>query len=171
METRLARPDDASAIAEIYNHAVTTSTAVFDLRPRTLAEQREWLAQRSGAHAVIVAIGTVDTDANTHREGVLGFASLSPYRDRPAYATTVESSVYVHPEHHGQGIGRVLLARLVEVATEHGFHTMIARIADGNEASIALHRAVGFDLVGREREVGRKFGRWLDVVVMQRLLS
>jgi phosphinothricin acetyltransferase len=166
VETRLARLDDASAIAEIYNHAVTTSTAVFDLRPRTLAEQQEWLAQRSGAHAVIVATADPGDDPT-----ILGFASLSPYRDRPAYATTVESSVYVHPEHHGQGIGRTLLERLVAVATEHGFHAMIARIADGNEASIALHRAVGFDLVGREREVGRKFGRWLDVVVMQRLLS
>jgi phosphinothricin acetyltransferase len=166
VETRLARLDDAAAIAAIYNHAVTTSTAVFDLRPRTLAEQQEWLTSRSGVHAVIVA-----TEQPAPGSPVLGFASLSPYRDRPAYATSVESSVYVHPDHVGQGIGRVLLQRLVEVATDHGFHAMIARIADGNEASIALHTAVGFELVGREREVGRKFGRWLDVVVMQRLLS
>ena len=166
MEIRLAQIDDAATIAEIYNHAVTTSTAVFDLRPRTLAEQKAWMTQRSGVHAVIVA-----TDDEVAGTPVRGFASLSPYRDRPAYATSVESSVYVHPDHLGAGIGRQLLERLVEVATEHGFHTMIARIADGNEASIALHQAVGFGLVGREREVGRKFGRWLDVVVMQRLLS
>jgi phosphinothricin acetyltransferase len=166
METRLARLDDAAAIADIYNHSVVSSTAVFDLRPRTLAEQQEWLTQRSGVHAVIVA-----TEDERPAAPVLGFASLSPYRTRPAYATSVESSVYVHPDHLGLGIGRRLLERLVEVATEHGFHTMIARIADGNEASIALHRAVSFEMVGREREVGRKFGRWLDVVVMQRLLS
>lgn len=162
METRLARIDDATAIAEIYNHAVSTSTAVFDLRPRTLTEQQDWLTQRSGVHVVIVA-----TDDDT----VTGFASLSQYRPRPAYATTVESSVYVHPDRQGKGVGRLVLSRLVEVAIEHGFHTMIARIADGNEASIALHEAVDFETIGREREVARKFGRWLDVVVMQRLLS
>lgn len=162
MELRLAQPDDAAGIAEIYNHAVTTSTAVFDLRPRSLAEQRAWLADRSGAHAVVVAV-----DGTT----VVGFASLSPYRDRPAYTTTVESSVYVREGHQGRGIGRALMERLLEQATDHGFHAAIARIVDDNEASIALHQAVGYEIVGREREVGRKFNRWLDVVVMERLLG
>jgi L-amino acid N-acyltransferase YncA len=130
--------------------------------PRSEAEQRAWLAERSGAHAVVVA---ADGDE------VLGFGTLSPYRDRPAYTTTVEDSVYVRRDVQGRGVGRALLGELVEVATASGFHTVIARVVGGHEASLALHRAHGFELVGTEREVGRKFNRWLDVVVLQRLLD
>ena len=100
-----------------------------------------------------------------------GFASLSPWRDRPAYATTVEDSVYVHRDHQGQGVGRALLEELVAIATAHGFHACMARIVGGHDASIALHAACGFEVVGTEREVGRKFGQWLDVVLMERLLT
>ena len=100
-----------------------------------------------------------------------GFASLSPYRDRPAYRTTVEDSVYVDRRHQGRGIGRRLLGELLDRATESGFHAVMARIVGGHEASIALHRSLGFEVVGTEREVGRKFNRWLDVVLMQRLLQ
>lgn len=162
MQTRLATLADAEAIREIYTLEVTTSTVTFDLVPRTLAEQEEWLAKRSGAHAVLVAEEAGE---------VLGFASLSPYRDRAAYATTVEDSVYVARAHQGRGVGRLLLGDLVAVARQHGFHSMIARIVGGHEASIGLHASVGFEVVGIEREVGRKFGQWLDVVVMQRMLS
>ena len=101
---------------------------------------------------------------------VVGFASLSPYKERAAYSTTVEDSVYVHADHTGRGIGRLLLGRLVDIARESGFHSVIARIEAGGVASRALHTACGFDLVGVERQVGRKFGRWLDVVVMQLVL-
>ena len=104
-------------------------------------------------------------------DDVVGFGSLSPYRDRPAYATTVEDSVYVRDDQRGKGIGRLLLDGLLDVAVSHGFHCVIARIVAENEASIALHRAAGFEVVGTEREVGRKFRRWLDVVVLQKLLS
>jgi L-amino acid N-acyltransferase YncA len=162
VDIRLARLDDAASIADIYNHAVTTTTAVFDLVPRTLAEQEAWLSARSGAHVVLVATG---------EDGLLGFASLSPYHARPAYRTTVESSVYVREDHQGEGIGRQLVEHLLEVAVEHGFHAVIARIAGDNEPSVALHESLGFSVVGREREVGRKFGRWLDVVIMERLLT
>jgi phosphinothricin acetyltransferase len=96
---------------------------------------------------------------------------VSPYRTRPAYATTVEDSVYVRADCRGRGVGKVLLTDLVDLAQAHGFHAVMARIADHQDASMALHRACGFELVGVEREIGRKFGRWLDVVVMQRLLS
>lgn len=162
MEIRLAELDDAEAIRGIYNNEVLRSTVTFDLRPRSLEEQRQWLAARSGAHVVVVAIDDADE--------VVGFASLSPFRDRPAYSTSVEDSVYVRGDQRGNGVGRALLEELVKLATTHGFHTMLARIVGGHEASIALHRAVGFEVVGTEREVGRKFGRWLDVMVMQRLL-
>ena len=159
---RLATLADAEAIRRIYNHEVTTSTATADIEPRSLDEQQAWIAQRSGAHAVLVAEG----------EGtILGFASLSPYRDRPAYRTTVEDSVYVHQSHQGRGIGRALMLELIDTARDRGFHAMMARIIGDQSASIGLHTAVGFEIVGREKEVGRKFSRWLDVVLMQRLLS
>jgi len=159
---RLATLDDADAIREIYNHEVLTSTATFDLVPRSAQDQRTWLHERSGAHAVVVAVD--DADA------VCGFGSLSPYRPRPAYATSVEDSVYVSPDHQGEGVGKLLLGGLVERAEQHGFHTVVARIVGGHDASIALHRSLGFDHVGTERQIGRKFGQWLDVVVMQKLL-
>lgn len=161
MRARLATIDDAEPTRAIYNLEVTESTVTFDLVPRTLEEQQEWLTARSGAHAVLVA---------EQDDEVTGFASLSPFRDRPAYSTTVENSVYVRRDQRGTGVGKFLLSELITLATSHGFHAMIARIVGGHEASIALHRALGFEVVGTEREVGRKFGRWLDVLEMQRLL-
>jgi phosphinothricin acetyltransferase len=158
----LATIADAEAIRQIYNLEVTTSTVTFDLVPRTLPQQEEWLAKRSGAHAVLVA-----EDADE----IIGFASLSPYRDRAAYATTVEDSVYVARSHQGQGVGKRLLGDLVGLAEQHGFHSMMARIVGGHDASINLHRSVGFTVVGVEHEVGRKFNQWLDVVLMQRMLG
>lgn len=162
MLTRLATLDDAEPIRQIYNLEVTTSVATFDLVPRSLEAQRAWQSARSGAHAVLVA-----EDAGE----VVGFGSLSPWRDRPAYATTVEDSVYVHRDHHGQGVGKALLSELVSTAIAHGFHACMARIVGGHEASIALHLACGFEIVGTEREVGRKLNRWLDVVLMERMLA
>lgn len=163
MLIRPADLGDAEAIAEIYNREVLGSTATFDLVPRSIDEQRSWLLERSGAHAVIVA---VDDDLGA----VAGFASLSPFRSRPAYSTTVESSVYVHHEFRQRGIAKALMTELSTTAKSHGFHSMVARISDSQGASLALHESLGFALVGVEREVGRKFGRWLDVSVMQVLL-
>ncbi len=159
---RPAQRRDAEAIRAIYNLEVVESTVTFDLVARTLDEQVVWLDDHAGAHPAIVA-----TDATGR---IAGFGSLSPYRDRPAYSTTVEDSVYVHRDHRGAGIGRLLLDELVRLGRAHGFHSAIARIVGGHEASIALHERCGFSVVGTEREVGRKFGIWLDVVLMQRLL-
>ena len=159
---RLATVDDAEAIRRIYNHEVEHTTHTFDLVPRSLEEQEAWLREREGALGVVVA----EVDGT-----VAGFASLSPYRPRAAYRTSVESSVYVEEQAQGRGLGRRLMAELVELAAARGFHTMVARIAGGHEASIRLHETAGFTVVGVEREVGRKFGAWLDVVVMQRMLS
>jgi L-amino acid N-acyltransferase len=158
---RLARPEDAEAIRAIYNLEVTESTVTFDLVPRTLADQQAWLTEHDGVHPAVVA----ELDGE-----VVGFGSLGPYRSRPAYATTVEDSVYVRRDVRGVGCGRAILGELVRLGTVHGFHAVMARIVGGHEASIGLHTACGFGLIGVEREVGRKFGRWLDVVLMQRML-
>jgi len=159
--TRLAEPRDAEATRAIYNVEVASSTVTFDLVPRTAAEQLAWIEEHSGGHPAIVAVDD---------ETIVGFASLSPYRPRPAYAPTVEDSVYVHRDRRGAGVGRLLLTDLVTLARDHGFHSVIARIVGEHDASIALHRACGFEQIGREREVGRKFGQWLDVVLMQKML-
>jgi L-amino acid N-acyltransferase len=159
---RLATGVDAEPIRAIYNREVAESTNTFDLVPRSAQDQAEWLRAHEGAHPAVVAVGPDG--------GVVGFGSISPFKERPAYATTVENSVFVHVDHRGRGVGKAILAELVRLATSHGFHAMIARIVGGNEASIRTHAACGFELVGVEREVGRKFGRWLDVVEMQRLL-
>lgn len=161
MQIRDAELDDAEAIASIYNLEVRETTATFDLEPRSLSAQRQWLQQRSGAHIVLVAEAAGE---------VLGFASLSPYKDRPAYNTTVESSVYVRRDARGKGVAKALMNELVETARTHGFHSIVARISDSQGPSLALHRSLNFQLVGIEREVGRKFGRWLDVSVMQAML-
>jgi L-amino acid N-acyltransferase YncA len=160
VDVRLARVADAEAIRTIYNVEVATTTT-FDLVPRTLEAQEQWLAEHAGAHPAVVA-----EDAGR----VVAFGSLSPFRDRPAYSTTVEDSVYVAAAERGRGAGGAVLAELVRLGRAHGFHSVIARIVGDNQTSIALHRGCGFELVGVEREVGRKFGRWLDVVEMQRLL-
>lgn len=160
---RLATGVDAAAIAEIYNREVTETTATFDLVPRTVEAQRDWLAARSGAFAAIVGV-----DPTTRQ--VVAFASLSPYKERAAYRTTVENSIYVHRDFGGRGVGKQMLTHLIGVARESGFHSIIARIEASSDASRALHAACGFELVGIERQVGRKFKRWLDVAVMQLLL-
>ena len=162
MRIRLVRPTDAEPIRVIYNAEVTGSTATFDLVPRTPEEQQAWMAEHRGPHPAVVAVDDGDL--------VLGFGSLSMFRNRPAYATTVENSVYVDASRRGAGVGKALLDELVVLAGQHGFHTLIARVGGGNEASIGLHLACGFEMVGVEREVGRKFNRWLDVSVLQRLL-
>jgi L-amino acid N-acyltransferase YncA len=162
LHLRLADRRDAEAIRSIYNPEVLESTVTFDLVPRTIEDQLAWLDDHSGGHPAIVA-----TDGAGE---VIGFGSLSSYRPRAAYSTTVEDSVYVHRDVRGAGVGAALLGELVRLGTAHGFHSAIARIVGNHEASIALHSGCGFSTIGTEREVGRKFGRWLDVVLMQRML-
>ena len=162
MHLRLAERRDAEALRSIYNPEVLESTVTFDLVPRSVEEQAAWLDEHAGGHPAIVA-----TDADGD---VVGFGSLSPYRPRAAYSTTVEDSVYVRRDCRGAGVGSALLDELVRLGTAHGFHSAIARIVGHHEGSIALHARCGFETIGTEREVGRKFGRWLDVVLMQRML-
>lgn len=162
-QIRTVEPADGEAIRAIYNREVTGSTVTFDMVERTPEEQAAWIADHLGGHPAIVAVDEASGQ-------VIGFASLSPYRPRPAYATTVEDSVYVRDDQRGTGVGRALLDEIVRRAASHGYHSVIGRIVGDHTASIALHEACGFVEVGREREVGRKHGRWLDVVLMQRML-
>jgi L-amino acid N-acyltransferase YncA len=166
---RLATVEDAEAIRDIYNVEVEASTVTFDLIARTEAEQRVWMHDHSGAYPCIVAIATNEEFFETG--AVLGYASLSPFRDRPAYATTVENSVYVDRSARGLGLGKVLLLAILEAAKNQGFHSVIARITGHNGLSVTLHQQVGFEVVGLEREVGRKHGVWLDVIELQLLLD
>ncbi len=166
MAIRPATVLDAEAICQIYNTEVETSTSTMDLVPRTLDEQRRWLEERSGAFTALVAV-----DPDPSSGGVVGFAALSPYKERAAYRPTVEDSVYVRADQLGRGVGSLLLRTVIEVAADSGFHSIIARISSTSEASQALHRSCGFRDIGREIEVARKFNRWIDVMVMQRMLQ
>jgi phosphinothricin acetyltransferase len=174
MQIRLAASGDAEAIRAIYNVEVLQSTNTFDMVPRTKAEQKAWLEEHRGVHPAIVATEPADSASIGHPgaqgEFILGFGSLSSYRERAGYAATAENSVYVDRRQRGKGVGRALLAELLVLASAHGFHSVIARVAGHNEVSIGLHQAAGFELVGVEREVGRKHRQWLDVVELQRLL-
>ena len=163
---RLATVADAEQIRAIYNHEVLHTAATFDLVPRSQGDQVAWLAARSGAFSTIVAVDPTDPDGE-----VVGFGALSPYKERAAYRTSVEDSVYVRRDRNGQGIGTLLVTELLRIAATSGFHAVFARINASGEGSIALHRKCGFELVGVEREVGRKFNRWHDVALMQHLIS
>ena len=173
MRIRLAEPDDIESICAIYNAEVAESLVTFDIVPWSVADRVVWLDRHRGAHPAVVAVdepGIADELIGAHGEAVLGFGSLSPFRDKPAYATTVENSVYVARHCRRGGVGRALLEELIRLAAEHGFHAIIARTEGSNTASTDLHLACGFEMVGVEREVGRKHGRWLDVVELQRML-
>ncbi len=160
---REATSDDAEAIRAIYNHEVENETSTMDLVSRTLEVQREWIVARSGAFCAIVAVDTAGD--------ILGFGALSEYKDRSGYRSTVENSVYVRRDVARRGIGTQLLSHLIETATISGFHSIIARIEAQSTASRRLHESCGFELVGIEKQVARKFGKWLDIAVMQCSLS
>jgi len=162
----LAGATHAEGTLAIYNREIESGTATFEMTSRSVAEQLEWINGHSGAHPAVVAVAPDESG----REVVVGFGSLSPYRPRAAYSTTVEDSVYVAESSQRLGIGRAILEELLRLAEAHGFHAVIARITGENAASVALHAACGFEMIGTEREVGRKFGRWLDVVCMERLI-
>jgi L-amino acid N-acyltransferase YncA len=173
MRIRLTEVADAEAIRTIYNVEVLDSTNTFDMVPRTRAEQEAWILGHSGVHPALVATedrAGVDGAVGANGEVVLGFGSLSAFHERSGYSATAENSVYVDRAQRGKGVGRALLAELLVLASAHGFHSVIARIAGHNEISIGLHKAAGFELVGVEREVGRKHRQWLDVVELQLLL-
>jgi L-amino acid N-acyltransferase YncA len=159
---RPAETADVTAIADIYSDAVLNSTATFDVEPWTPERRDQWFSEHSHPYAVLVAV---------RGGGVVGWAALSPFQRKPAYRFAGETSLYVRAEHRAEGIGALLLARLLETAVTNGFHGVFARIVGDNPASLRLHHRFGFRRVGVEREVGYKFDRWLDVIVMQKLLA
>jgi L-amino acid N-acyltransferase YncA len=161
---RPAVPGDIEAITRIYAEAVERGTATFEIKAPDAAEMGRRL------HAVI-AEGYPYLVAE--RAGVVaGYAYAGPYHSRPAYRWTVENTIYVDPQRHRAGLGRLLMAGLIAQAEQRGFRQMIAVIGDtANAASLALHAAVGFRRIGTLQSVGFKHGRWLDVVVMQRPLG
>ena len=149
---------DLRAIVEIYNEAVLHTTATFDTVTKTVEEQRGWYDKHGGKYPILVA----EEDKN-----VIGWASLSQYSDRCAYADTAEASIYIQEGHKGKGLGRTLSDAILNAGKDAKMHTVILRIAEGNEASIKLAKSLGFKDVGTMKEVGKKFGKLLDVIIMQ----
>jgi phosphinothricin acetyltransferase len=159
MIIREATQADAAGILEIHNAAIATSTAIWTDQLVDLADRQAYLADHAaGGHAVLVS---------EHEGTIVGYASFGTWRQKNGYRNTVDDSVYIRDGHQGQGIGRALLTELIEVARHRGFHVMIADIESGNAGSIRLHEQLGFVVCGNIREVGTKFGRWLDLTILQ----
>lgn len=161
---RPATAGDLPAINSIYNHFVLHSTCTYQEVPSTAEERAAWLAAHGPEHPVTVAERVSGGE-------VIGWGSLSRFHARSAYRRTVENSVYVRHDLHRQGLGRALLEDLIVRGKAAGHHTILALIDASQGGSVALHRACGFETVGHLKEVGFKFGRWLDVVYMQRMLK
>lgn len=160
--TRHATLDDLGIITKIYNDAIHKTVATFDTKPKILEEQRVWFNEHGPKNPIMVA----------EQDGlIIGWASLSTWSDRCAYSDTAEVSLYVIEEHQGKGIGRKLLEAIVKEGQKIGLHTVIARITEGNEVSVHLHKSLGFEHIGIMKEVGRKFGKLLDVYLMQKIYN
>jgi phosphinothricin acetyltransferase len=161
LQIRTATRSELPAINAIYNHYVLHSTCTYQLEPETSSDRERWFEAHVGPHPVTVA----EADGQ-----VVGWGSLSPYHRRAAYARTVENSVYVSHDLHRRGIGSAIMADLIGRARHLGHHTIVALIDGEQAASVTLHAHFGFVKVGHMRELGHKFGRWLDVIYMQLML-
>jgi len=162
MNIRPATRADLPAILEIYNEAVLNTTASYDYEPRTLEHRTAWFEDHQKTNLPVF----VAEDASGR---IAGWSALNRYHERVGYRFTAENSVYVAADQRGRGIGKLLLAPLIPAARERGLHAIIAAIDAANEASIRLHAAFGFERVGHFKQVGHKFGRWLDVIYMEKL--
>jgi phosphinothricin acetyltransferase len=151
---------DLPGITVIYNEAILETIATFDTTPKTEDEQKTWFMEHGKENPLVVA----------EQSGVIvGWVALSKWSDRCAYSDAAEISLYVKKEYQGKGIGRKLMQAVLDKGRKAGLHTVLARIAEGNEASLHLHQTMGFKHVGVMKEIGRKFGRLLDVYLMQKL--
>lgn len=158
LQVRLAAESDVPAILRIYNEAVLTTTATFDTNPESIEQRLAWFRQHDARHPILVVV---------YDGAVRGWASLSEWSTRCAYANTVEDSIYIEEAFQGRGAGKLLLARLIDAGRQARMRTIIARIATTQDVSIRLHAQAGFAAVGTMREVGEKFGKLLDVCIMQ----
>jgi L-amino acid N-acyltransferase len=159
-----AQPTHIPAILDIYNDAVLNTTASWDYEPATLEQRTAWFEQhQTQGFPVLVAL---DEDNR-----VVGWGSLGKFRDKIGYQHTVEHSVYVISDRRGQGIGRLILQALINEARRLGKHVIIGGVELSNEASLKLHRHMGFEEVAHFKQVGYKFDRWLDIVFLQRILA
>jgi L-amino acid N-acyltransferase len=159
---RRAELSDLEAMTEIYNEAILTTTATFDTETKTVADRVAWFEHHDERHPILVAV--VDGK-------VVGWSSLSRWSDRKAYDNTAETSFYVKSEYRGRGIGRALKQATIAEARRLGMHTLLARVVAGNDASLYLNENCGFVQIGTMREVGLKFGRLLDVIMLQLMLN
>ena len=160
VEIRKVVYTDVPAITGIYNEAILTTTATFDKEPKTTTSQRKWFKAHGPKNPIVVAVA----DGK-----VVGWASLSAYSDRCAYAETAEISVYVKESFRNQGLGKKLMQAVLDAGKKAGLHTVISRIAGGNNVSINLHHELGFTDIGVMKEVGSKFGQLLDVYLLQKM--
>ena len=160
MRVRRATAEDLPRIVAIYNHAIEHTTATFDTEPFTVEARRTWFARFDDDNPLFVA----------EENDLLGFAYYAPYRPKPGYAHTKETTVYVDPKAVARGIGHALYEALIAHAREHNVHVLMAVLAGDNPASVALHQKHGFTEVGRLREVGHKHGSWIDTTYWHLLL-
>lgn len=163
IKIRNYQSSDAETIVSILNYYIASSTALYDYEPRTTEQQHVVFEEKlkKGFPVIVATIGDI----------VVGFGYYSEFRFREAYKFTVEHSVYVAPNQHGKGIGKVLLQKLIDLAKAQNLHTMVAVIDSENKSSIAFHQQFGFEIVGNIKESGYKFERWLHSVIMQLLLD
>ena len=160
---RDARPEDLPDLLAIYNDAVLNTTAIWNETPVDLANRQAWFELRAvQGYPILVAVDD---------SGVLGYASFGDWRPFEGFRYTVEHSVYVRGDQRGKGLGPVLMEALIERARAGGKHVMVAAIESGNAASIRLHERLGFVVTGQMAQVGVKFGRWLDLTFMQRVVG
>ena len=157
---RKATEKDIQGITSIYNEAIEKTVSTFDMKPKTLDEQKQWFKDHGSKNPIIVA------EING---SILGWAALSKYDKKCAYSDTAEISLYIKEEYQGQGIGKKLLNEIIKQGEKAGIHSIIARITAGNKISIDLHKSVGFEVIGVMKEVGYKFGKRLDVYFMQKI--
>ena len=157
---RDAESNDLDEITNIYNWAILNTTATFDNIPKSIDEQKSWFNDHGNKNPIIIA----ELD-----EKIVGWASLSKWSDRCAYSDTAEISLYVKNGFIGKGIGKKIMEHIIKKGESVGLHVLIARITEGNKNSIHLHESFGFEHIGIMREVGKKFGRLLDVYLMQKI--
>lgn len=159
---RHAEPADLPAITDIYNEAGVATTASYDLAPVSVEQRAEWFAALGARNYPVLVLES--------EQMVVGYASYGAYRDRAGYDHTVEHSIYLKREFRSNGGGKALMGELIRLAKEADLHVMLGLVDAENEASLSFHRGLGFEEVARMPEVGRKFGRWLDLVIVELVL-